>query len=123
MERAIEFLLQSQANLEAQIAETNRIVQLQAETQSEFIQIVTSSFERLAATQARTDEIIAASQARTDERIAQSQTRTDERIAQSQALTDERIAEANARGAATDARLDRIAAMLDRHIQEGHGNA
>ncbi|MDQ1610566.1 MAG: hypothetical protein QOG00_497 [Pyrinomonadaceae bacterium] len=56
MERAIEFLLQSQANLEAKIAETNRIIQLQAETQTEFIQIVTHTMTGLAEAQSRTDE-------------------------------------------------------------------
>ena len=59
MERAIEFLFQSQANHEArlgqltdnvkelsqQIAETNKIVQLNAETQTAFIQIVTRHIE------------------------------------------------------------------------------
>lgn len=56
MERAIEFLLKSQANLEAQIAETNKIVQLQAETQSVFIQTVTRTFEAQDKINTRTDE-------------------------------------------------------------------
>ena len=56
MERAIEFLLQSQANLEAQIAETNRIVQLHAETQTEFIQTVTRVLEAQDKINTRTDE-------------------------------------------------------------------
>jgi hypothetical protein len=77
MERAIEFLLQSQANYEsrltdisarqdrtdAQIAETNRIVRLNAETVTTFIQTVTRALEgqdkinaNLRAVDARTDE-------------------------------------------------------------------
>lgn len=56
MERAIEFLLKSQANLEAQIAETNKIVQLHAETQSQFIQTVTRVFEAQDRINTRTDE-------------------------------------------------------------------
>ena len=52
MERAIEFLLQGQANhqmrldeLTEQLAETNKIVRLQAETQTSFIQIATRHIE------------------------------------------------------------------------------
>ncbi|HYO99642.1 MAG TPA: hypothetical protein VER76_05590 [Pyrinomonadaceae bacterium] len=52
MERAIEFLLQGQANhqvrldeLTQQLAETNRLVRLNAETQTQFIQIVTQHIE------------------------------------------------------------------------------
>jgi septal ring factor EnvC (AmiA/AmiB activator) len=70
MERAIEFLLQSQANSEArlnrletgleqtnqQVAETSRQLQVYAETQTEFIQIVTTAMQGLAAAQSRTDE-------------------------------------------------------------------
>jgi TolA-binding protein len=144
MERAIEFLLQGQANhqvrfdeladklnqLTQQVVETNRIVQLQAETQGEFIQIMTSSFERLAAAQARANERLTAAQVRADGRLAAAQAHADESIAKTNAhivemgtRTDERIVETNARAAATDARLDRIAAMLDRHILEGHGNS
>jgi ABC-type enterochelin transport system substrate-binding protein len=86
MERAIEFLLQGQANhqvrldeLAAQVAETSRVVQLQAETQTEFIQIVTRHIEAqgeinasLRAAASRTDEINASlrtAASRTDERI------------------------------------------------------
>jgi methyl-accepting chemotaxis protein len=70
MERALEFLLQSQANYDArleqtnarleqtnqQIAETSRQLQSYAETQTEFIQIVTTSISRLAEAQTRSDE-------------------------------------------------------------------
>jgi septal ring factor EnvC (AmiA/AmiB activator) len=70
MERAIEFLLQSQAKSETrleqlemrmnqtdrQVAETSRQLQAYAETQSEFIQIVTTAMQGLAASQSRTDE-------------------------------------------------------------------
>ena len=69
MERAIEFLLQSQANHEArlgaltervgslteQIAETGRQLSTYAETQSEFMQTMTQSVAGLAEAQARTD--------------------------------------------------------------------
>jgi hypothetical protein len=55
LERAIEFLLQSQANLEAQIAETGRQLATYAETQSEFIRSATESITGLAEAQARTD--------------------------------------------------------------------
>jgi hypothetical protein len=62
MEKAIETLLSNQATFESQlaltnqqIAETNRIVQLSAETQTEFIQIVTDSIQSLVAAHSRTD--------------------------------------------------------------------
>jgi hypothetical protein len=63
MERAIEFLLQGQANhqvqldeLTAQVAATNKQLQTYAETQTQFIQIVTQTMTGLAEAQARTDE-------------------------------------------------------------------
>ena len=94
MERAIEFLLQSQANFEArmaafaaqqkrtdeQIAETGRQLQSYAETQSEFIQIVTASMRGLAEAQARTERTVGE----------------------------------------TNARLDRLAAVVEQHIVTGH---
>jgi hypothetical protein len=65
MERAIEFLLQSQASLESQVAETNRIVRLQAETQTEFIQIVTRHIEA----QGEINASLRAAVSHTDERL------------------------------------------------------
>jgi hypothetical protein len=69
MERAIEFLLQSQANFEArmsefearqrrtdeQLAETGRQLAAYAEMQSEFIRSATESITGLAEAQTRTD--------------------------------------------------------------------
>jgi prefoldin subunit 5 len=55
MERAIEFLLKSQATLDAQIERTNRQLETYAETQSEFIRATTASITGLAAAQTRTD--------------------------------------------------------------------
>ncbi|HEY0099301.1 MAG TPA: hypothetical protein VGB76_10160 [Pyrinomonadaceae bacterium] len=79
MERAIEFLLQSQAKAEAQIAETARqIAETQqqaaetqrqaaayAETQSVFIQTVTRALEA----QDQINASLRAADARTDERL------------------------------------------------------
>ena len=63
MERAIEFILQNQATLEerieqtqAQIAETNRIVQMQAISQSEFNQTITAVITTLSESQQRLTE-------------------------------------------------------------------
>jgi len=63
MERAIEFLLKSQADIsarqdrtDAQIAETSRQLQAYAETQSEFIQLTSRNIDALAAAQGQTDE-------------------------------------------------------------------
>jgi len=116
LDRAIEFLLQGQANYQVrldelaaqiaatnrQIAETNRVVQHQGETLSEFIRIVTSSFGRMAAAEARADKKIAESRARTDQLIAENNARTDQRIFKTNA---------------------QIAEMFERHIREGHGNS
>ncbi len=119
MERAIEFLLQSQANFETrleqllqnqaqllqnqanfetgleqtnrQVAETSRQVQIYAETQTEFIQVVTQHIEAQAE--------INASLRGTIRELATSQSRTDERI-------------------------NRLADTFERHIREGHhGNS
>lgn len=113
MERALEFLVKSQAAFDArqaafegrqaafdarleqigrQIAETGRQLQIYAETQSEFIQIVTASMTRLSESQARADQLIAESNARLDEKIAD-----------------------------TNARLDRLAAIVERNITGGKG--
>ncbi len=83
MERAIEFLLKSQAQISArqdrtdeQIAATSRQLQNYAETQSEFIKIVTESIEGLVKAHSR-----------------------------------------------TDARLDRLAAIIEQHVDDGHAHA
>ncbi len=90
MERSIEFLLKSQAALENQIErtsrqveETNNRLEIQAETQTEFMKIVTQQIEAQGAINAS----LRASLARTDERLNQ-----------------------------TDARLDRLAALVEQHI-------
>ncbi len=53
------------AETNRQLAETNKLLRLQGDTQSTFIEVMTSSFNDLAAAQAR----LAAAQARTDERL------------------------------------------------------
>lgn len=79
LERAIEFLLQSQAKAEAQIAETNRQLAetnrqlagtdqqlaVYAETQSVFIQTVTRALEA----QDKINASLRAADTRTDERL------------------------------------------------------
>lgn len=73
MERAIEFLLKSQADVaarqdrtDAQIAETSRQLQTYAETQSQFIEIVTQAMTDLAAAQARTERTVNDTNSRLD---------------------------------------------------------
>jgi DNA anti-recombination protein RmuC len=144
LERAIEFLLQGQARAEErqdrtdqQIAELGKQIKTYADTQSQFIEIVTRSLEGLAAAQERTHREIAETNARTDRKITESNARTDRKIIESNARTDQRIAETNerieqwvaenkTRGAEIDARLDRLAAMnaetdarLDRQAEIG----
>ncbi len=111
MERAIEFLLEGQARLDnrieqtnaqlaqlnAQVVETSRHLALYAETQSQFIEIVTRSLDTLTLALAQTNERLTQMQTRTDERLAQMQTRTDERI-------------------------NALIGVVERHIADGHGH-
>lgn len=93
MERAIGFLLQSQASFEtrleqttqhlneltAQVTETGRQLQAYAQTQTQFIEICTRTMTGLAEAQGRTDATVErlASQVSV---IAESQQHTDERL-------------------------------------------
>ena len=111
MERAIEFLLQGQANHEArlgeltdnvnqltqkvgqlaqQVADTNQIFQLHAETQTGFIQIVTQHIEA----QGEVNASLRAAINRMDARITH-----------------------------TDVRLDRLEALVERYIEGRGGQA
>ena len=122
MERAIEFLLQSQANSEArqaafdarldrlteQVAETGRQLQMHAETQTEFIQIVTQHIEA----QGRFNAEFRAAQARTDEALA--------RANESQARTNEALERTNEALERTNEDVRRLAATVERYI-EGRG--
>jgi chromosome segregation ATPase len=102
LERALEFLVKSQADFHArqtafeermtafevrqeqttqQIAELGMQLRVYADTQSQFIQIVTSTMTKLAEAQARTEQVVAE----------------------------------------TNARLDRLAAMVERNITGGNG--
>ena len=83
MERAIEFLIRSQAKADARldrneqlIAEASKQIQRNAETVSQFIEIATRSFERLDVQQALTDQRIAEA----NRSIAESNRRTNQRI-------------------------------------------
>jgi len=96
MERAIEFLLKSQADhdarqathdarldeLTAQVKETSRQLQTYAETQSQFIGIVTEAMTNLANAQAATERTVGD----------------------------------------TNARLDRLAALIEHHIEDEHAH-
>lgn len=72
MERAVEFLVKSQAaydtrldQLTQQVTETSKQLQMYAETQSQFIQIVTRTLEA----QAEVNASLRAAIAHTDERL------------------------------------------------------
>ncbi len=92
MERAIEFLLQSQASFETRLEQTNqnvaemsRQLQAYAETQTEFIQIVGNAIQGLTAAVERTNENLA----RTNEHLMQ----TDERLNKLAGLVERIITE------------------------------
>jgi len=125
IERAFDFLVKSQAAFDVrqtafeerqaafdiqfertnqQIAEMSKQIQIYAETQSEFIQIVTRTLEA----QAEINASLRAAIARTEDRV----NKTDERL--------DRMAAMNAQ---TDERLDRLAATVERNITGGNGSA
>ena len=133
IERALEFLVKSQADFHArqtafeertavfevrqeqtsqQIAELGMQLRVYAETQSQFIQIVTESMSRLADAQAHTDKKVT----ELSQKIAEVNAHCSAQIAESNARLDEKIAE-------TNARLDRLAAMVERNITGGNGAA
>jgi chromosome segregation ATPase len=100
----LDQLLQNQANFEIRleqtnqhVAETSRQLQAYAETQTEFIQIVTTAMQGLAASQSRTDERLAAAQSRMDERFV---------------VIDKHLMQ-------TDERLNKLAGLVERIISEG----
>jgi hypothetical protein len=73
MERAIEFLLQSQANLEAQMRQTSRQVEVLAQTHAEFAQFTRGNIEALNEHTRSIRETVRAlsiNQARTEERLS-----------------------------------------------------
>jgi adenylate kinase family enzyme len=86
MERAIEFLLKSQANAEVrqqrtddQIAEMGRRLEVYAETQSEFIEIATRTMTGFAEIQAQLAAGMAQMQSNM-EQLVESQRHTDGRL-------------------------------------------
>ncbi len=127
MERAIEFLLQGQANFDTrlehllqnqanfdarleqtnlQVAETSRQLQAYAETQTEFIQIVTRHIEAQVEINASLRESIRELKASRRE-FAESQR---ELTASQRTLTASQLR--------TDERLDRLADTVERYISE-----
>jgi hemoglobin-like flavoprotein len=55
MERAIEFLLQNQATFEERVTELSRIMQMQAESQGQLNQTLTTAITTLAEAQQKTE--------------------------------------------------------------------
>lgn len=115
MERAIEFLLQSQARAEErqdrtdqQITEMSEQLRIYAETQSQFIDIATRTMQGLAASQERTDRKIAETNARiaeTNTRLAETNARTEQRIVETNERTEQLITAMHARITETDMRV------------------
>lgn len=144
MQRALEFLANNQADLEAQVteigrqvaetnrqlAETNRQLQAHAETQTQFMGFVKQHIEaqgEINAAMRATDRRLAEAVARMAEavtNVGEAVANVGERGAQTDARLD-RLAESQARAdelrAQSDARLDRLAAIIERHVSDGHG--
>jgi polyhydroxyalkanoate synthesis regulator phasin len=73
MERAIEFLLKSQANFEAQLTATSKQVEVLAQTHAEFTHFTRSNIEALTEHTRSLRETVRAltiKQARTDDRLS-----------------------------------------------------
>jgi chromosome segregation ATPase len=151
MERAIDFLLQGQANHEArlgaltervgeltgtvnqlsetvnqlteQVAGTNRLMQFHAETQTNFIQIVTRHIE----TQVEINASLRASIKQGEVKISQADVKikqADAKIKQAEMRINQegvRLNQADAKITRTDTRLDRLEALVERYI-EGRSN-
>jgi chromosome segregation ATPase len=126
MERAIEFLLQSQANsegrlerIEQQVAETSRQLQAYAETQTEFIQIVTGNIQAQAEINASMrDSIRELKDTQHELKDTQRELKDTQRE-----LKDTQLG-LTAVQSRTDERLDRLAATVERFITEGrNGNS
>jgi phage-related protein len=122
MERAIEFLLQSQASFEvrmvafeeqqrrtdAQVAEAGRQLTAYAETQSEFIGIVTESFKNVTESIKNLTENV-----KNVTEDVKNLTENVKNLAEGQAHTERTVGE-------TNARLDRLAMIVEQHIIAGH---
>jgi chromosome segregation ATPase len=148
MERAIEFLLQRQASSEArqektdeQIAQTNRQLEIYAETQSEFLQTVLrfvesqdvinakarQRFDGLAEAQQRTEQRfsdLAEAQQHTEQRfsdLAEVQQRTEQRfsdLAEVQQRTEQRFSDLAEVQQRTDQKISDLTEVQQRTQQE-----
>jgi uncharacterized membrane protein (UPF0182 family) len=124
IERAIGFLLESQAKHDAQIgelrdeiAEVNRVIRMQSESQLQFNETITQAVTALIEAQRRSDARHDATDARHDE--------TDARHAATDARID-RMVEAAERAETRharqheemDARLDRLVSVVERLAEQ-----
>jgi chromosome segregation ATPase len=122
MERAIEFLLKNQSSYESrfdqltqQIAETNKQLQMHAETQTELIQIVIRNTEEQRQLNAEFRaglRALSAAQSRTDEQLK----RTIEQLKR----TDEQLKRTDEQLKRTDENLNRLTTIVQSLI-EGRG--
>ena len=96
IERAINFLLGSQAKHDAQIAELHDIIRMQSESQTQFNETITQAVTALIEAQRRSD-------ARHDAAIAA--------LIETQRGSD-------ARHDATDARIDRLVTVVERLAEQ-----
>jgi uncharacterized protein YfbU (UPF0304 family) len=135
IERAIGFLLESQAKHDAQIAELHNIIREQSASQSELNQAMTQAITDLAGAQRRTEtkvDRLVETQQRTEtnvERLIETQQRSEtnvERLADKvERLADkvDRLADiaerGNGRQNETDARLDRLSEVVERLVTRG----
>jgi predicted nuclease with TOPRIM domain len=107
MERAIGFLLESQARHDAQIAELHEIIREQSASQSELNQAMVRAINDLAEAQRRTETKV--------ERLADKV----ERLADKVDRLADIVERGNARQNETDARLDRLSEVVERLATRG----
>jgi peptidoglycan hydrolase CwlO-like protein len=134
MERSIEFLLNSQASLEAKIGQTNdqikqtnrqmeqtnKRLDVYVETQNEFMQIVLRHIEaqgEINASLRKTSNDLSATQ----QRLAAAQQRTEEKLtslASAQQRTEERMDSLALAQQQTEEKLKSLIETVDRYINE-----
>jgi hypothetical protein len=121
MQRAIEFLLEHHATLEARVEQTNaqlgelaRRLEAYAETQSEFIEIATHSIQALTDAQLRTEQVMT--------QLTGAQLRTEQMMAQllgAQLRAEQVVTQIITRQVETDARLDRLTQIVEQFVNGG----
>jgi uncharacterized protein YukE len=118
MERAFDFLLKSQANLEMQIEQTNRQLGEFADTQADFIRVMTGTWEA----QAEINSSFRAAQ-RTQEKLNDSFRAAIETLAVNDKNLTAAFRELAAAQVRTEGTVEKLAQKVDRLVDAWGGSA